>query len=455
MDTDRLKQHDIDRARERLLLALDVADDVEAQDLVAQVGDHIGGVKIGKELFTRCGPDVVRALESSALPVFLDLKFHDIPTTVARAVRAAGRLGVRWLSVHTAGGAAMLQAAVQARDALPAEQRPLLLGVTVLTSVATQDYEEVIDRAVLAQECGFDGAIASALELPRLREACGADFLLVTPGVRPVGAKREDQARVATPGEAIRDGADHLVVGRPIRDAADPRVAAAAIVDEIATALHTTSQGAAPVQRRAAQVVTQGRASREIRLERMLRDSGAFLQGHFVLTSGLHSDRYVQCAKLLQHPHNARRAGAWLAERLRRFEPQVVVSVALGGLVIGQETAAALGVRALFAERGADGALHLRRGFELEPGERVAVVDDVCTRGTSVLECEKLVRAAGAQPLVVGAIIDRSGGKRDFDLPLEALIRVDATAVRPERCEACAAGQAPVKPGSRRTEAGA
>jgi orotidine-5'-phosphate decarboxylase len=441
-------------ARARVVLALDVADDLAARDLVARVGDHIGGIKIGKELFTRCGPDVVRALDSSALPVFLDLKFHDIPNTVARAVRAAGQLRVRWLSLHTAGGAAMLEAATRARDALPAGQRPLLLGVTVLTSMATNDPEEVIDRALLAQACGLDGAIASPLELRRLRAACGNDFLLVTPGVRPSGAGRDDQARVATPGQAVRDGADYLVVGRPIHAAADPVAAAAAVVSEVASALRQAASSGAAAPDVTARDAKHGRTSREVRLERMLRDSGAFLEGHFVLTSGLHSNRYVQCAKFLQHPQQARRAGVWLAERLRAFEPQVVVSVALGGLVIGQETAAALGVRAMFAERGTDGALRLRRGFELEPGERVAIVDDVCTRGTSVVECENLVRAAGAQPLVVGAIIDRSGGKRNFHMPLESLIRVDANAVRLEQCDACAAGQAPVKPGSRRNEAG-
>ena len=449
MDTDRLMKREASSARDRVLVALDVADLGSAQDLVALVGDHVGGIKIGKELFTSCGPDMVRMLAAGALPVFLDLKFHDIPNTVAGAVRATGQLGVRWLSLHTAGGAAMMRAAARARDALPPEQRPLLLGVTVLTSMPTRDPEEVIDRALLAQQCGLDGAIASPLEVARLRQACGADFLLVAPGVRPAGAGRDDQERVATPGDAIHDGADYLVVGRPIYAAANPAAAAAAVVDEIATALHDVSPPDTPAPRAA------GRTSPEARLEHMLRDSGAFLEGHFVLTSGLHSNRYVQCAKLLQHSHYARRAGMWLAEKLLPYEPQVVISVALGGLVIGHETAAALGVRAVFAERGADGELCLRRGFALEPDERVAIVDDVCTRGTSAAECEKLVRDLGARPLVAAAIIDRSGGLRDFELAFESLVRVDAIAVQPERCDACTSGQVAVKPGSRRSEASA
>jgi len=446
VDTHRLTEAHADTARARVLLALDVPDADAAQELVARVGDCIGGIKIGKELFTACGPDIVRTL-GTRMPVFLDLKFHDIPNTVASAVRAAGRLGVRWLTLHVAGGAAMLEAAAQSRDSLSAEQRPLLLGVTVLTSTATNDPEEVVDRALLARTCGLDGAITSPLEVARLRQACGSDFLLVTPGVRPAGASRDDQRRVASPADAIRNGADYLVIGRPIRCAPDPRAAAASVVAEVASALRDRAPEASGKTRSAPP------QTRRSRLENMLRDSGAFLEGHFVLTSGLHSKRYVQCAKLLQYPQYARRAGMWLAERLRTYEPHAVVSVALGGLVIGQETAAALGVRAVFAERNADGDLSLRRGFELEPGERVAIVDDVCTRGTSVAECEKLVRAAGALPVVAGAIIDRSAGQRDFALPFESLIPVEAIAVAPENCDACASGQQAVKPGSRRTTA--
>ncbi len=442
MDAHRLKNAHAVAARSRVILALDVPDADAARQLIERVGAHVGGLKIGKELFTACGPEIVRACAAAGVPIFLDLKFHDIPNTVSRAVRAAGQLGVRWLSLHTAGGAAMLEAAAAARDALPVDLRPQLLGVTVLTSMPARDPEEVVDRALLAQRSGLDGAIASPMEAARLRDACGAGFILVTPGVRPAGAARDDQKRVATPGDAIRDGADYLVIGRPIHAAADPAAAASAIVDDVATAW-ADREDAKPSRREP--------VSQEARLERMLRDSGAFLEGHFILTSGLHSSRYVQCAKLLQHPSYARRAGTWLAERLRVHEPEAVISVALGGLVIGQETAAALGVRAVFAERDAQGKLSLRRGLELEPGERVAIVDDVCTRGTSVAECEELVRSIGAEPLVAGAIIDRSGGRRDFELPLESLIRVDAIAVAPDNCEACAAGLEAVKPGSRRS----
>jgi orotidine-5'-phosphate decarboxylase len=364
----------LEAARRRLVLALDVPDLDAARALVERVRPHVGALKVGKELFTAAGPEAVTAWRGMDLPVFLDLKFHDIPNTVAGAVRAAGRLGAGWISLHTAGGAAMLQAASRARDAMP-EPRPRLLGVTVLTSLddPLADVEEVVERALLAQRCGLDGAIASPQEAARLRRACGSDFLLVTPGVRPAGGEPGDQKRVATPADAVRDGADLLVVGRPITAARDPGAAAAALVQEIAAA--HAQDGAAPA--------AASEAGVEVRLLRLLHGSEALLEGHFVLSSGLHSNRYVQCAKLLQYPAHARRVGAWLAERLRPHRVDAVLSPALGGVVIGQEAAAGLGVRALFAERDESGTLQLRRGFELRRGERVAVVDDVCTRGGS------------------------------------------------------------------------
>jgi orotidine-5'-phosphate decarboxylase len=431
----------LEAARARLVLALDVADLDTARALVERVRPHIGALKVGKELFTSCGPEAVRTWDGMDLPVFLDLKFHDIPNTVAGAVRAAGRLGARWLSLHTSGGAAMLQAAVEARDALP-EPRPRLLGVTVLTSLddPLADVEEIVERALLAQRSGLDGAIASPQEVARLRAACGRGFLLVTPGVRPAGVALGDQKRVATPGDAVRDGADLLVLGRPIAAAADPAAAAAAVCREIAAELASRGRDAAP---------PADESAVEVRLLRLLRDSAALLEGHFILSSGLHSDRYVQCAKLLQHPAHARRAGAWLADRLRTYRVEAVLSPALGGVVIGQEAAAALGVPALFAERDGSGILQLRRGFELRSGQRLAVVDDVCTRGGSFAECIAVARAHGAQPVVAGAIIDRSGGTHRLEVPLEALRRVEARAYLPDECPACARGEPAVKPGSR------
>ena len=427
-------------AGRHIILAVDVDSLAAAQQLLDSVRGAVGAVKVGKELFTSAGPAAVQLCKDAGFDVFLDLKYHDIPNTVAGAVRAASKLGVRWISVHTAGGAAMLQAAAAARDEAPLAQRPHLLGITVLTSLQTPDSEEIIERALLAQRCGLDGAVASPQEVQRLRAACGPQFELVTPGVRPAGEETGDQKRVATPAAALADGADFLVIGRPIHAAADPGAAARRIAEDMQSSLGKPRQ------------LQADEAAIEPRLMRLLRDSNAFFEGHFVLTSGLHSNRYVQCAQLLQYPHRARRAGIWLADRLRAAQPDVVISVALGGLVIGQEVAAALGVPALFAERDADGQLQLRRGFRLPASTRVAIVDDVCTKGGSIAECAALVRAHGAAVVITGSIIDRSGGNRAFDDPFVALLAVQAEAVQPEECELCKQGVPTEKPGSRRTE---
>ena len=458
--TSRPATTELDTARDRIIVAVDVPDLDAARALVDRVRGHVGALKIGKELFTAAGPEAVRALGEAGLPIFLDLKYHDIPNTVAGAVRAAARLGVRWMTLHTSGGRAMLEAAAQARDAAGAPgaggisaPRPLLLGVTVLTSQTGADPEEVVERALLAKNCGLDGVIASPQEARRVRAACGPDFLIVTPGVRPAGADAGDQARVATPGDAIRDGASLLVIGRPIVGAADPAAAADAIATDIAAALRERSNDASParVASRALSIAeTPPDATVASRVQHLLRTSEALLEGHFLLSSGLHSNRYVQCAKLLQYPTYARHAGAWLGERLRSYTPDVVVSVAIGGVVIGQEVAAALGVRALFAERGDSNALQLRRGFALAPGARVVVVDDVCTRGGSIVECAALVHELGARVVAAGSIIDRSGGNHTLDMPLEALLQVSADAWPASACPQCAAGSTAVKPGSRK-----
>ena len=182
-------------------------------------------------------------------------------------------------------------------------------------------------------------------------------------------------------------------------------------------------------------------------LERF-RHVGALLEGHFRLTSGLHSPGYLQCALVLQHPTEAEACGAALAERTRALGAVTVLSPALGGIVIGQEVARALGVRAIFAERQ-DGALTLRRGFQLSPGERVLVVEDVVTTGGSTRETIDVARAAGASVVGAAAIIDRSGGQQQLDVPFVALASFALPTYSPEACPMCAAGMPVVKPGSR------
>jgi orotate phosphoribosyltransferase len=178
------------------------------------------------------------------------------------------------------------------------------------------------------------------------------------------------------------------------------------------------------------------------------RRSGALLEGHFRLTSGLHSPGYLQCALVLQHPREAEALGAALAALVRDTQPQAILSPALGGIVIGQEVGRALGIRALFAERQ-DGRLTLRRGFAFAPGERVTVVEDVVTTGGSTRETIEVAQAAGAAVVSAGAIIDRSGGRRPLGVPFHCLARVSLPTYPPETCPLCLAGQAVVKPGSR------
>ena len=178
------------------------------------------------------------------------------------------------------------------------------------------------------------------------------------------------------------------------------------------------------------------------------RRVGALLDGHFRLTSGLHSSGYLQCALVLQHPAEAEACGAAIAERVRALSPDVVLSPALGGIVIGQEVGRALGVRAMFAERH-DGALTLRRGFSISPGERVLVVEDVVTTGGSTQETIDVARRAGATIVGAAAIIDRSGGTQRIDVPFHALATVSLPTYQPEQCPLCAEGKPIVKPGSR------
>jgi orotate phosphoribosyltransferase len=180
----------------------------------------------------------------------------------------------------------------------------------------------------------------------------------------------------------------------------------------------------------------------------VFRRVGALLEGHFRLTSGLHSPGYLQCALVLQHPREAETCGAAIAERVRGLNVAAVLSPALGGIVIGQEVARALGVRAIFAERQ-DGALTLRRGFTLAPGERVLVVEDVVTTGGSTRETIEVARAAGAQVVGAAAIIDRSGGQQTLDVPFHALATVSLPTYQPESCPLCAEGRPVTKPGSR------
>lgn len=225
----------------RIIVALDFNEEADALALVDRLEPSRCRLKVGKEMFTRNGPLLVEKLVAKGYDVFLDLKFHDIPNTVAGACRSAAELGVWMVNVHTLGGKRMMEAAREALD--KTSNRPLLIGVTILTSMGDEDIAQIglsgsagdnVRRlAALAQDSGLDGVVCSPREVAMLRETCRADFQLVTPGIRPSWSEKGDQTRITTPADAIRLGADYLVIGRPITAAAEPLLALEKIEEEL------------------------------------------------------------------------------------------------------------------------------------------------------------------------------------------------------------------------------
>ncbi len=219
--------------KDRLIIALDVASVSEARRIVRLLRQEISVFKVGLQLYTLGGPDVIRMVHDEGGKVFLDLKFHDIPNTVARACEAAASLGVFMMNLHASGGREMLEAAVASVKNL--KKRPILLGVTVLTSRAVGGglEELVVSLASLCRDARLDGVVCSAFEAAAVRKRCGQDFVIVTPGIRPAGSLANDQKRIATPSEAVSGGADYLVVGRPVLTAKDPIEVVRSLMNEI------------------------------------------------------------------------------------------------------------------------------------------------------------------------------------------------------------------------------
>ena len=228
-------------ATEKLIVALDVKSLAEAKEMVKKLSPAVRIFKVGMGLFTLCGPDAVTLVHDSGSKVFLDLKFHDIPNTVAHAIRSAAKLGVFMVNIHALGGSEMMMRAVEA--ARESGKKPKLLGVTVLTSMDQSSIgevgierkieEEVVSLARLGKESGLDGVVASPNETGLIRKNLGKDFIIVTPGIRPAGAEKGDQKRVMTPKEAVKAGADYIVVGRPVIETKDPLEAAKKIIKEM------------------------------------------------------------------------------------------------------------------------------------------------------------------------------------------------------------------------------
>ncbi len=234
-------QHD-----DRLIVALDFPTLEQAKSCVLELGDAVSYYKVGMELYYAVGSEIIRFLKSQNKQVFLDLKLQDIPNTVAHALTVLSGLGADMMNVHAVGGRKMMSEAVKAVHAAAeaaGKPAPKLIAVTILTSMDNEQFadlnykntiaEQVIALAKLAKEAGIDGVVASPQEASAIREACGKDFLIVTPGVRPAGASLDDQSRVATPAGAFKNGSSHIVVGRPITKAENRQAAAAAIVEEI------------------------------------------------------------------------------------------------------------------------------------------------------------------------------------------------------------------------------
>jgi len=232
--------------RERLIVALDVDTSEQAAALVRQLAGEVGMFKIGKQLFTHAGPQAVRQIQELGGEIFLDLKFHDIPNTVAKAAIEATRLGVKMFNVHASGSLEMMRMTVKEVKRVCRQQKlrkPIMLAVTVLTSLNQDDLQrvgverkvadQVVRLALLTKEAGMDGVVASPHEVADIREACGRRFVIVTPGIRPADGNRDDQRRVMTPQDAVRGGVDYIVVGRPIIEAKDPVAAARAIVADM------------------------------------------------------------------------------------------------------------------------------------------------------------------------------------------------------------------------------
>lgn len=229
------------KANGKLIVALDMKTLGEAREAVKKLSPAVKIFKVGIGLFTLYGPDAVKLVHDSGAKVFLDLKFHDIPNTVAHAVRSAAKLGVFMVNIHTLGGSEMMMRAAEA--ARESDNKPRLLGVTVLTSMDQSSIgevgidkkieDEVVSLARLGKDSGLDGVVASPNEVSLIRKNLGKDFIIVTPGIRPAGAKKDDQKRIMTPADAVKAGADYIVVGRPIIETKDPLEAAKKIIKEM------------------------------------------------------------------------------------------------------------------------------------------------------------------------------------------------------------------------------
>lgn len=438
----------------KIALALNVADPAKALEWLGRLGRSVDCYKLQMDLFGRGGPELIKQFVNAGTDVFLDLKFHDIPSVVGSAVRVAGEMGVRFVTVHTTGGAKMMAEAAKASAAFGA-RRPLILGVTVLTSLDAADLERVtgcrqsveervLALARLAKESGCDGAVCSPHEIGVVRSACGPEFLIVTPGIRMgrdmtgtsdvpdrAPGPKDDQARTLTPAQAARAGADYIVIGRPIYDAPDPLKAVAEIRAQLKPGDATESSDAA------------GRVPDP--LLAAMKQYGVLREGHFLLTSGRHSGRYFEKFRILEHPAVCGQFAHAVAEHFRPRRITVVCGPTTGGIIIAYEVARQLGCRSIIAEK-ADTGRRIGRGFQVGPEDRVLVVDDVMTTGGSIRETLDALAILNAGVAGVGVYVDRSPGV-DFGVPFFAAYRQQVATYEPAQCPLCKTGALLEAPG--------
>lgn len=420
------------QAKDRIIVALDVPTTAEALNLVKELHPYVGCFKVGLELLTSEGaPQVIKAIKDAGGKVFYDGKFMDIPNTIAGSVRPVTKMGVDIFNVHCLGGKEMMRVAkVTATETatLSGKPCPLILGVTILTSLSHDDMvelgvfkplniadqKELSDQkrkemewivahqlAYLAQESGLDGVIASPQEIKAIRAYCQPEFLIVTPGVRPLWAATGDQKRVMTPGEAIKAGANYLVIGRPITkpplEMHGAVEAAKKITDEIMSAL----------------------------AERIFTQTKAIITGsHIVYTSGKHGSEYVNKDEVYVDTEATDELCEYIAEHFKESGIEVVVAPVEGGINLSQGVARHLTkmtgkkVLSVYADKEGEG-LALKRGYgKYIPGKRVLVVDDVFTTGGSVKKLVELVRSLKGDVMAVGGLCNRGGVKSEDIAPL-------------------------------------
>ncbi len=432
----------------QLIVALDVPDAEQAEALVDRLYELDVIVKIGLEALYGYPQRILSYCEARDVRTFVDAKLHDIPRTVGAAMAQIVRPNVHIVNVHAVGGLDMMRAAVESAESRAAElgvAAPNVFAVTLLTSIAAEDLNELgfqggpgenaTRLAALARDAGCTGVVCSAHEVGDLKRFFGDDFLTLTPGIRP---SRECPRR-----PEARD---------------DPGAGGCS---------RRRLSGCGPANRRSSRPVRSGTgdsrgnvrprmSGRASDLRGALAARGALLEGHFRLSSGRHSDRFVQKFRILEDPVLLESVARAIAERFRSLEPTVVVGSAVGGILLAYEVARQLGTKAIFVEKE-DGVPVFRRGFTLSSADRVLIVEDVMTTGLSTRETIAVVRARGARIVGLGVIIARDPAvlrdaslTRELDSPAFALLDLPLQSYDESECPKCAAGEPLADPGSRR-----